>query len=261
MNIQEVHLAFTNKLTSRSKTTSIVIHHAAASKCTIEDIHRWHLANGWAGCGYHFLVRKDGSVWAGRPIDTVGAHAYGANSSSIGVCCEGDYTKEVMPTVQFDALAELVAYLMGKYDLTVDSVIRHSDVKGSATICPGDVFPWDGLKQRLGGKIETKPNTISVLEWQNAAIADGYKFPKYGADGKWGAECESVAKRAICKRYYLVYKNKNLVKIIQRAVGVEVDGKFGKQTEQVVRFWQSLVGLSVDGVVGINSWCKLLGIK
>ena len=32
----------------------------------------------------------------------------------------------------------------------------------------------------------TEEKTNKVLEWQKAAIADGFSFPKYGADGKWG---------------------------------------------------------------------------
>ena len=107
---------------------------------------------------------------------------------------------------------------------------------------------------------QTSTETNSVLAWQKAAIADGYKFPKYGADGIWGAECEAVAKKAICKKQ-LVYKNKNLTKIIQKAVGVETDGKFGNQTKNAVIKWQKLMGLTVDGVVGINTWKKILGVK
>lgn len=99
-----------------------------------------------------------------------------------------------------------------------------------------------------------------VLEWQKAAIADGFSFPKYGADGEWGKECESVAVKAICKKRAIGYKYKNLTKIIQRAVGVEVDGKFGKDTKSAVMKWQKMMGLTVDGEVGINTWKKLLGV-
>jgi peptidoglycan hydrolase-like protein with peptidoglycan-binding domain len=103
----------------------------------------------------------------------------------------------------------------------------------------------------------------TVLEWQKAAIADGYKFPRFGADGQWGSECHSVAKQAVCKRYYLIYKNKNLVKLIQKAVGLDgkdVDGKFGKQTEEAVEDFQASHGLVVDGVVGLRTWMAILSL-
>lgn len=106
---------------------------------------------------------------------------------------------------------------------------------------------------------DTKKND-KVLEWQKAAIADGFKFAKYGADGEWGSECESVAKKAICKKRAVGYKYKNLTKIIQRVVGVDADGKFGKDTKAAVMKWQKANGLTADGAVGINTWKKLLGV-
>lgn len=119
---------------------------------------------------------------------------------------------------------------------------------------------WYSSKQEprttFGGAPE--PN-LSVLEWQKAAIADGFKFAKYGADGKWGSECEQVAKKAICKKR-ITYRYKNLTKLVQKAVGVEADGKFGNQTKQAVIRWQELTGLVSDGIVGLNTWKKFLGV-
>lgn len=100
----------------------------------------------------------------------------------------------------------------------------------------------------------------AVKEWQLAAIEDGFKFAKYGADGKWGAECESVANKAVCKKR-LTYKYKNLTRIVQKAVGVKIDGKFGNDTKNAVVKFQKLVGLAPDGCVGIDTWKKILGVK
>ena len=105
---------------------------------------------------------------------------------------------------------------------------------------------------------DNTPNPVK--EWQLSAIADGFKFPKYGADGKWGSECIAVAKKGVCKKR-LTYKYKNLTKIVQTAVGVKADGKFGKDTHNAVVKWQKLVGLKADGCVGVESWQKLLGVK
>lgn len=100
---------------------------------------------------------------------------------------------------------------------------------------------------------------ITVLEWQKAAVSDGFKFPKYGADGKWGVECETVANKAICKQR-TTYTNKNLTKIIQKKVGVTADGLFGSKTKVAVQAYQRANGLTVDGAVGINTWKKILGV-
>lgn len=99
-----------------------------------------------------------------------------------------------------------------------------------------------------------------IKTWQKAAIADGYKL-KYGADGIWGAECEALSKKAICKKHLVGYKNKNLTVIVQKTVGVTADGKFGNDTRNAVIKWQELVGLVADGVVGYNTWKKILGVK
>lgn len=99
-----------------------------------------------------------------------------------------------------------------------------------------------------------------ILEWQKAAIADGFKFPKYGADGEWGAECESVAKNAIVKKR-ASYLYKNLTKIVQRTVGVEADGLCGGNTSTAIKKYQKANKLDADGAVGINTWRKILGVK
>jgi peptidoglycan hydrolase-like protein with peptidoglycan-binding domain len=100
----------------------------------------------------------------------------------------------------------------------------------------------------------------AVQAWQKAAIADGYKFPKYGADGDWGQECIDVATKAICKKHLVGYKNKNLTKIVQKAVGVTADGLFGNDTKKAVIAYQKKKGLTADGVVGLNTWKKILGV-
>lgn len=102
--------------------------------------------------------------------------------------------------------------------------------------------------------------TPTVKEWQLAAIADGFKFPKYGANGAWGAECASVARRAIVKMRK-TYKHKNLTRLVQKAVGVKVDGKCGENTDAAIRAYQEKHSLTADGAVGLNTWKKILNIR
>ena len=115
-------------------------------------------------------------------------------------------------------------------------------------------------------KEEAKPsgNNNKVLEWQKAAIADGFAFPKYGADGEWGAECENVAEKAIVKMRISnkknVYKFPNLTKIVQKAVGVSVDGECGAKTDKAIIEYQQKHGLKSDGEVGVKTWRKILGV-
>lgn len=52
----------------------------------------------------------------------------------------------------------------------------------------------------------------------------------------------------------------NLVKCLQRIIGINDDGIFGKQTEEAVKNIQAKYNLSVDGIVGNNTW-NALGIN
>lgn len=104
-----------------------------------------------------------------------------------------------------------------------------------------------------------KAKRISVQGWQNAAIKDGFRFPKYGADGLWGSECEMVARQAVVMwRSTFLYKN--LTKLVQSYLGIKADGLCGEQTDKAIAAWQRKNGLTADGAVGIKSWKKMLGV-
>lgn len=152
MKIIETNLSF-GGMSSRSVTRRIILHHAEATSCSAADIHRWHKEDrGWAGAGYHFLVRKDGKVYRLRPEWAVGAHASGSNSDSLGICFEGAYNTEYMGQAQINAGRELVAYLKDKYGISL--VQRHKDV--GSTDCPGAHFPFAEI---ANGTVNSKPVT------------------------------------------------------------------------------------------------------
>ena len=70
----------------------IIIHCSAVRPWQVsgqQDIDRWHRQQGWNGCGYHYVVRRDGTIETGRPLEMVGAHCVHHNQHSIGVCYEG----------------------------------------------------------------------------------------------------------------------------------------------------------------------------
>lgn len=117
--------------------------------------------------------------------------------------------------------------------------------------------PTESVKQPV--ESTKKEKRISVLDWQKAAIKDGFRFPKYGADGYWGAECEGVAKQAVVmERTNYLYKN--LTKLVQEFLGIKADGLCGPNTDKAITNWQRANGLTADGAVGIKSWKKMLGV-
>lgn len=70
-----------------------IIVHCSATKAgtdfTAADIDRWHRRRGWNGIGYHYVVRLNGTVEQGRPLEKPGAHCAGHNMRSVGVCYIG----------------------------------------------------------------------------------------------------------------------------------------------------------------------------
>ena len=56
-----------------------------------EQINQMHINRGWNGIGYHFIVKRDGSIQIGRDINTVGAHVGGFNTRSIGISFVAGY--------------------------------------------------------------------------------------------------------------------------------------------------------------------------
>ena len=92
-----------------------------------------------------------------------------------------------------------------------------------------------------------------IKEFQIAANAD----KNFGlvVDGIWGPKTQEAAKKCICKKR-IVYSFKNCTKIVQKVVGVTVDGKFGNATRAAVIKWQKSKGLTQDGYWGYNCWKK-----
>lgn len=77
--------------------------HKSASDIAAHDnvavIDGWHKERGFCcklddgtkiHIGYHVLIHKNGNISWLRPLDKRGAHCYGYNSKSIGICLAGN---------------------------------------------------------------------------------------------------------------------------------------------------------------------------
>lgn len=143
MKIIEKTYKWNGSLVKRTATKYIVLHHRAGNG-DADSIHTQHINQGYTGIGYHFYVRKDGTVYRGRPIDAMGAHCLGSNSNSIGVCFEGNFESErSMAMAQVEAGQKLVLYLKGLYPSA--EIKKHKDLYKTA--CPGKNFPFEEIKK------------------------------------------------------------------------------------------------------------------
>ncbi|EKU72118.1 peptidoglycan recognition family protein [Selenomonas sp. F0473] len=139
VNIKDTGLDF-GALSKRPTTDQIVIHHTGNpydDDLSAAEIHASHRAKGWSGIGYHYVVRKDASIEAGRPHWTVGAHAYEHNNHTIGIHVCGNFELAEPTGAQIEALSMLIANLCVDYGLPIDGdhVVGHRDLMPTA--CPG----------------------------------------------------------------------------------------------------------------------------
>ena len=116
---------------------------------TAMQIHKWHLRRGFDKIGYHFFIRLDGTIEQGRTIDEIGAHCYGHNAHSIGICYAGGRIRkgkgfqyaDTRTTEQTRALYQLVKILLYIYP-SILYISGHNDY--STKKCPcfnvGDEF-------------------------------------------------------------------------------------------------------------------------
>ncbi len=193
----------------------IIIHHALKSNCTVHDVHRWHLNNGWNGIGYHYFINKKGIVFRGRQDHQSGAHAPPLNRRSLGICLEGCYqeykneTDRVVPQAQLEALITLVKLLMNRHDIPIEKVQPHSDY--SSKLCPGNYFPWDKFIYILGGESELEDYAVIYFNLDD--------FP---------AACR-LADRLKCGTFsYFVAKEREIAKLafVVGGDGKDIKGSF-----------------------------------
>ena len=140
VKIKDTWLKF-DTLNERNMTNMIVVHHTGNpvdDDLSAEEIHESHKAQGWAGIGYHYVIRKDGTIEEGRPVWSVGSHAYGRNRDTVGIHVCGNFEIAAPTEMQLNSLAELIGWLCRKYSLQAskDVVVAHRDLM--ATACCGE---------------------------------------------------------------------------------------------------------------------------
>ena len=132
----------------RQITDTIVIHCTQTPKdmeVDVEKVTQWHKDRGFDTIGYHYLIKRDGTLQVGRDEDVVGAHAVAVNGTSIGVALVGGGTADMgwennFNSEQFDTLKSIILRLKDKYD--IEKIIGRYQVEESKK-CPSfDVPGW-----------------------------------------------------------------------------------------------------------------------
>ena len=190
----------------------------------------WHKARGWSDVGYHYFIRKDGTLERGRSTELTPAAQAGHNTGTLAVCLHG-LDKAKFTVAQFSTLSAMCREINTAYD---GKITFHGHNEVAAKACP--VFDYRAVlgldaKGRLGATI--LPSTDPDDERDPAPV-----FPtlRRGAKG--------VEVRALQDRLNIALDTPVLM----------VDGDFGPATEVVVQTFQRAHHLIPDGIVGPLTW-------
>jgi|SRR3990172_535620 len=133
----------------RSLTKFIVVH-CSATRPSVDigedEIRKWHIAKAWVDIGYNIVIRRNGVIEIGRPLDYRGAHVEGYNDSSIGICLIGglDDAGKSAPSftdAQWESLKLALRFCKRVWPNA--DILGHRDFPGVAKDCPCfDVEPW-----------------------------------------------------------------------------------------------------------------------
>lgn len=238
-----------------------------------------YFSRGNRNASADLFIDKDGTIWEYNNIlDGYYTWAVGDGKGKYGITNSNSSNVEVVNNggafteAQIKALAELYAHyckVLGR-KLTI---VRHYDA--SRKQCPAyyvDNGRWEALKASIaGGKVEgtvtTAPEQKPVSkpsrnDWVRRLQTECNRqgFSNQTVDGIPGkntlAGCPTVRKGA----------RGGITKLLQERLNAlgfncgSADGIFGSNTAKAVNDFQRAKGLTADGIVGKNTWRKLLGL-
>lgn len=145
--------------TALEQVNGIVIHYTANPGTTAKqnrDYFEGLSLSGETSASSHFVIGIDGEIVQCIPCNEIAYASNDRNADTIAIeCCIPDETGRFTDAT-YDTLLHLTAWLIGRYDLTIDDVIRHYDVTGKD--CPKyyveNPSAWEQMKADISAYIE-----------------------------------------------------------------------------------------------------------
>lgn len=143
------------KILRKESVDYLIIHHSTRmidSSWLIRLRHRW--LRRWEEIGYHYilgngLISREGEIYKGRPSNYQGAHCYGYNARSLGICLIGNLDRYRPGFRQLRSLVRLLRQLMAEYGISADRVLGHNETEGCQKSCPGVCLAMDRIRKIL----------------------------------------------------------------------------------------------------------------
>lgn len=176
--------------------------------------------------------------------------------------CEDGLTNEEYYNEAFRVAKELCAYLCKEYGISVDNVIGHyeSAAMGYASN-HGDPRNW---QKKFGDNMDRFRADVRAMLGQVEASTT-VTTPTKEPEKATATSSTTPAKSGVINMGTLRNGNSGTqVKVLQWLLNEggynagTADGIFGGNTLKAVKAYQKAKGLTVDGIVGKNTWAKLL---
>lgn len=180
------------KATNREITEAVIHwteHYVDQGGVGSEEIHEIHTQSGFDGIGYHYVIKRNGDLQRGRPVNQTGEHApeNGHNSYSIGIALVAGYNCPSGTTNRGDFIS--ADSITGEQFLTLSKLLKafyvvfpggqvwgHNDISPSTQIDPGFDVPEYVLRKfgkrnasQYGTSPALSPQELVQLQLSNAA--------------------------------------------------------------------------------------------
>ena len=211
----------------KRKVHRVFIHCSASDHAhhdNVATMEKWHLARGFREVGYHFFIRKDGTLEYGRDSEKTPAAQKGHNLKTLAICLHG-LKEENFTNAQFKTLKALTRQIAHNYE----NISFHGHCEVSAKACP--VFDYKKvLDLDLYGSLKQNANPL-----QNIISKQPETLPEL----QLGSRGEAVA-------------------LLQALLFIKTDGIFGPQTSRTLKTFKKLHALYASDLVKSYIWKLLL---
>lgn len=208
---------------------TVFVHCSASDRPEHDDVsvmREWHLDKNWSDVGYHYFIQRDGEIQQGRPLLRIPAAQKGHNTGTIAICLHG-LREDLFTADQFNSLRDLCASIDDSYMKSI----------------------------RFRGHCEVAAKSCPVFDYQTVLglTLNGYR----NADGS--DPTPTISGKAHSYGTIRIFDRGEPVRNLQRALNfsgaqLQEDGLFGQITKAAVIDYQRANGLTVDGIVGVQTW-------
>lgn len=129
-----------------NRTVFVIFIHCSASDNPdhddVEVMRQWHMEKGWSDVGYHYFIKKDGTLQKGRDLERIPAAQKNYNTGSIAICLHG-LDKDKFTPAQFHTLLDLCDAINEAYPGGIQ-------IRGHCEVNPHKTCPVFDYKEVLG---------------------------------------------------------------------------------------------------------------